>query len=85
MIKRGAVDHKLNTDNAWVEMFVASYHDDDEAAFRALQFRPKKSHYGWRSVIDEGMFKHDPNHHRYFDRVVYNRRMSNYIGNSQNL
>ena len=69
------MDHKLNTDNAWVEMSVANYHDDDGEALGALQFRSKESHYGWRSVKlnAEGMFIHDPNHNRYFDRVVYER------------
>ena len=39
LIKRGAVDSDRNTDNAWVEVFIPSYHDDEEQSFRALQFQ----------------------------------------------
>ena len=33
------MDSALNTDNAWLEVFIASYHDDEETALRAVQLK----------------------------------------------
>jgi len=82
LIKRGAVDSDLNTDNAWVEVFIASYHDDEELALRGVQFQAD-SKYGWVTVTKE-MFQ-DKIHARYFERVVYNRRVSQYVGHDVNI
>ena len=38
LIKRGLLENNYNTDNAWVEGMIVSYHDDDDKAFQYIAF-----------------------------------------------
>jgi len=77
LIKRGLLQCTSNTDNAWVESMIVSYHDDDDKAFQFITFNAN-SDYQWARVVPD-MFL-DTHHHKYFERAIYARRVSQYTG-----